>query len=348
MEQKNVKSQNKKEVQNKQELQSTKKPQNAQVNSTQGKKKFKMDLHTRNSLKGLVFVAPYIIGLIMFFIYPIIFSVRLSFSTEIRVVGMHMSGFSVSKYIQGFVVDTQFLPLFGSAIRDTLVSFPLTIVLSLIIAVLLNRDIKFRGLFRVVFFIPFLLGSGEVMQQLLNQGVDRSVLNIMDGRLIPYNVLMYFGSTITEAVQTILGILVTVLWGCGVQILLFLSGLQSISPALYEAAKIDGATEWEIFWKVTIPMISPMMLLNLVYTLVDSFTNKSSELLTYVNTAGLKDYAYGAALGWIYFVFIGVLVAIVFGIMQKHIHTSEVEEVKKRERKHRVFTIEKAPKRTFE
>ena len=186
------------------------------------------------------------------------------------------------------------------------------------------------------------------MQQLLNQGVDRAVLNIMDGRLIPYNVLMYFGATITDAVQTILGVLVTVLWGCGVQILLFLSGLQSISPALYEAAKIDGATEWEIFWKVTIPMISPMMLLNLVYTLVDSFTNKSSELLTYVNKVGLKEFQYGPALGWIYFAFIGLLVAIVFAIMQKHIHTSEVEEVKKRERKHRVFTIEKAPKRTFE
>ena len=348
----------KKEISQNKKPQGTAKPQNKEkaqekasvqkVQASNGKKKFKLDLHTRNSLKGLVFVSPYILGVLMFFIYPIIFSLRLSVSTDIKVVGMHMSGFSLSQYIRGFVVDVDFLPTFGAAIKDTMVNFPLIIVLSLIIAVLLNRDIKFRGLFRVIFFIPFLLGSGEVMQQLLNQGVDRAVLNIMDGRLIPYNVLMYFGSTVTNAVQTILGVLVTVLWGCGVQILLFLSGLQSISPALYEAAKIDGATEWEIFWKVTIPMISPMMLLNLVYTLVDSFTNKSSELLTYVNKVGLKEFQYGSALGWIYFAFIGLLVAIVFAIMQKHIHTSEVEEVKKRERKHRVFTIEKAPKRTFE
>ena len=312
------------------------------------KKKFKMDLHTRNSLKGLVFVSPYILGVCLFFIYPIIFSLRLSISTGIRVVGMHMSGFTLSYYVQGFVLDLTFLPTFWEAIKNTLVNFPLIIVLSLIIAVLLNRDIKCRGLFRVIFFIPFLLGSGEVMQQLLNQRVDRAVLNIMDGRLIPYNVLIYFGDTITGAVQTVLGVLVTVLWGCGVQILLFLSGLQSISPALYEAAKIDGATEWEIFWKVTVPMISPMMLLNLVYTLVDSFTNKSSELLTYINQQAVQQFQYGSALGWIYFAFIGLLVALVFGIMQKYIHTNEVEEVKKRERKHRVFTIEKAPKRTFE
>ncbi len=357
MEKKNVNSQSKKpqsteKPQNKEKLQNKEKPQQKasvqSVQASQKKKKFKLDLHTRNSLKGLVFVSPYILGVCMFFIYPIIFSLRLSVSTNIKVVGMHMSGFSLSQYVRGFVVDIEFLPKFWEAIQNTMVNFPLIIVLSLIIAVLLNRDIKFRGLFRVVFFIPFLLGSGEVMQQLLNQGVDRSVLNIMDGRLIPYNVLMYFGATITDAVQTILGVLVTVLWGCGVQILLFLSGLQSISPALYEAAKIDGATEWEIFWKVTIPMISPMMLLNLVYTLVDSFTSKSSELLTYINSVGLKEFQYGSALGWIYFAFIGLLVAIVFGIMQKHIHTSEIEEVKKRERKHRVFTIEKAPKRTFE
>lgn len=314
------------------------------------KKKFKLDLHKRNSLKGLVFVAPFIIGIILFFIYPIFLSLRLSFGEQVGIVGMKIEGFTLDHYIRAFVVDLEFLPTFGEAVKQTLTQFPLTIVLSLIIAVLLNRDIKCRGLFRVIFFIPFLLGSGEVMRQLLNQGVDKAVLNVMDGRLIPYNILSYFGTTIMDVVQTVLGLLVTVLWGSGVQILLFLSGLQSISPALYEAAKIDGATEWEIFWKVTVPMISPMLLLNIVYTLVDSFTNINNPLLEYIQTYGFTnaEFQYGSALGWIYFVFIGVLVAIVFGVMQKYMHTNEVEEVKKRERKHRVFTIEKAPKRTFE
>lgn len=316
----------------------------------EGKKKFKMTLHTRNSLKGLVFVAPFIVGLLAFFVYPIIFSLRMSVGREVTVVGMHIDGWTLEQYIRAFVVDVEFLPTFGEAVQQTLTQFPLTIVLSLIIAILLNRDIKCRGLFRVIFFIPFLLGSGEVMQQLLNQGVDRAVLNVMDGRLVPYNVLSYFGDTIMEVVQVVLGLLVTVLWGSGVQILLFLSGLQSISPSLYEAAKIDGATEWEIFWKVTVPMISPMLLLNIIYTIVNSFTNISNPLLEYIRTYGFAnaEFEYSAALGWIYFAFIGVLVAIIFGVMQKYMHTSEVEEVKKRERKHRVFTIEKAPKRTFE
>ena len=314
------------------------------------KKKFKMSLHTRNSLKGLVFVAPFIIGIFAFFLYPIYLSLRLSFGSDVKIVGMKVSGFTLEHFVKAFVVDVNFLPTFLETVRQTLTEFPLIIILSLIIAVLLNRDIKCRGLFRVIFFIPFLLGSGEIMRQLLNQGVDRAVLSVMDGRLIPYNVLSYFGTTITDAVQTILGLLVTVLWGGGVQILLFLSGLQSISPSLYEAARIDGATEWEIFWKITVPMISPILLLNIVYTLVNSFTNITNPLLSYIQTYGFENaqFQYGAALGWIYFAFIGVVVAIVFGVMQKYMHTNEVEEVKKRERKHRVFTIEKAPRRNFE
>lgn len=316
----------------------------------QGKKKFKMDLHTRNSLKGLVFVSPYILGICVFFIYPICLSLKLSVAEEIKIVGMKVSGFTFEHFVRGFLVDVEFLPTFWDSVQQTVTQFPLTIVLSLIIAILLNRDIKCRGLFRVIFFIPFLLGSGEVMQQLLNQGVDRQVLNVMDGKLIPYNVLAYFGATVMNAVDTIMGVLVTVLWGSGVQILLFLSGLQSISSSLYEAARIDGATEWEIFWKVTVPMISPMLLLNVVYTIVNSFTNMNNPLLTYINQYGFvnAEFSYSAALGWVYFAFVGLMVALVFGIMQKYIHTNEVEEVKKRERKHRVFTIEKAPRRTFE
>lgn len=325
-------------------------PKKAETAPKKSSKKFKMDLHTRNSLKGLVFVSPFIVGICAFFIYPIWLSLRLSIGETVAIVGMKVQGFTLAHYVKAFVVDTQFMPTFLQAVQQTLTKFPLTIVLSLIISILLNRDIKCRGLFRVIFFIPFLLGSGEVMRQLTNQGVDRAVLNIMDGTLIPYNVMSYFGDTIMNAVSTVMGLLVSVLWGSGVQILLFLSGLQSISPSLYEAARIDGATEWEIFWKVTIPMISPMLLLNIVYTMVDSFTNISNPLLEYIQTYGMTngEFSYGAALGWIYFLFIGVVVAIIFGIMQKYMHTNEVEEVKKRERKHRVFTIEKAPKRTFD
>ena len=314
------------------------------------KNKKKMSLHERDQLKGLVFISPFLIGICLFFIYPLFTSLRLAFGKIDTIVGMKISWAGLTNFIKAFIVDINFLPMFWQSVLNTVVNFPLTVILSLIIAIMLNRDIKFRGAFRVIFFIPFLLGSGMVMKQLLNQGVANKVLNIADGRIIPYNVLSYFGTTIVDAVQTVFSVLVKVLWGSGVQILLFLSGLQSISPSLYEAAKIDGATEWEIFWKVTIPMISPIMLLVMVYTVVASFTDLSNPLLTYMQTTGFKDvqFEYAAAMGWIYFAFIGLVIALIFGIMKKYMHTNEVEEVKKKhEHKRKVFTIEKAKKRSY-
>lgn len=312
-------------------------------------RKIKLTKATRDKLKGLVFVSPFIIGLMIFFAYPIYISLKLSFGKVDNIVGFKISWVGIENYVRAFMLDTDFIPMFLSVVKDTLIEFPLTIVLSLIIAIILNKNIKGRALFRVAFFIPFLLGTGEVMRQLLYQGVDKQVLSITDGSIIPYNILNYFGDTIVTAVQNVFGTIVSVLWGSGVQILLFLAGLQSISPALYEAAKIDGATEWETFWKITVPMISPMLLLNLIYTIVDSFTNIRNPLLEYIQSYGFTkaEFHYAAALGWIYFAFIGLVVSIVFGIMKGYMHTNEVEEVKKRDRqgkRRRIISIERKAK----
>lgn len=314
------------------------------------RKKKHLTLRQKDQLKGLFFVSPYIIGIALFFAYPIGLSLALCFSKIGNIVGFELVFVGLENFRRAFIIDTNFLPLFGQTVTDTLVKFPLTVVFSLIIAIMLNRKIACRGLFRVIFFIPFLLGSGVVMKQLRALGVDREVLSIMDGKVIPYNILNYFGADIVGAVQTVFGVIVQVLWGSGVQILLFLSGLQSISPALYEAAKIDGATEWEIFWKITIPMISPMMLLNIIYTLVNTFVDIDNPLLGYINDFGFKnaEFGYGATLGWIYFAFVGLMMALVFGILKGYMHTNESEEVKKRGHKSRkVFTIEKAKKRSY-
>jgi len=318
------------------------------INNKQKKKRFHLTKATKDKLKGLVFVSPFIIGVILFFIYPIYMSVKLSFGKLDNIVGFKVSWIGIENYLRAFTIDMEFAPMFLSVVRDTLVRVPMIIILALIISILINQDIKGRTLFRIAFFIPFLLGNGEVMRQLIYQGVDKQVLSIADGDIIPYEILNYFGSTIVNAVQTVLGIIVTVLWSSGVQILLFLSGLQSISPALYEAAKIDGATQWEIFWKVTIPMISPIMLLNIVYTIVDSFTNIRNPLLEYIQSYGFTkaQFEYGAALGWIYFIFIGFVVAVVFGLMKGYMHTNEVEEVKRRDKQkqRRVIAIERKAK----
>ncbi len=314
------------------------------------RKKKSLTLRQKDQLKGLFFVSPYIAGVMLFFAYPVGLSLVLCFSEISNIVGFHTEFVGLANFVEAFTIDSEFVPLFLDVVGDTIFKFPLIVVFSLIIAILLNQKIACRGLFRVIFFLPFLLGVGVVMRQLRALGVDKEVLSIMDGKIIPYNILNYFGADIVTTIQKIFGVIVQVLWESGVQILLFLSGLQSISPALYEAAKIDGATEWEIFWKVTVPMISPMMLLNIIYTLVNTFIDIDNPLLEYINKHGFTDarFGYGATLGWIYFAFVGVLMALVFAIMKGYMHTNEVEEVKKRGHKGRkVFTIERAKKSSY-
>jgi ABC-type sugar transport system permease subunit len=301
-------------------------------------------MRTREALEGLFFVLPYIVGSLLFFLWPLYMSLRVSFSNIVHPVGWVMEWVGFENYIRAFLIDPNFVPLFLESVRNTLLQFPLTVLLALIIAVMLNKNLKGRGLFRVIMFIPFLLGTGHVMQQLLNQGVQNQVLNVADGTIIPYNVLFYFGPTVVGWVQNILGMLVTVLWGTGVQILLFLSGLQGISPALYESSKIDGATEWEMFWKITIPMISPMMLLVIIYTIVSSFVDIRNPLLQFIDDRRhFAEFEYSAALGWIYFAFIMIIIGIVFAAMKKYMHTNEAERVRKvaKNKQRRIITFDR-------
>lgn len=285
-----------------------------------------LNMSNRHKLEGLFFVSPFIIGTALFFIYPIFMSIRLSFSSINDIVGFDMDFIGIENYVAALFLDTEFLPIFLSVIGTTMSRVPLVVVFAILIAIMINRDIKARGFFRTVFFIPFLLGTGVVMDQILIQGVDQQVLSISDG-LIPYNLLFYLGSDVADMITQFFSMLVQVLWSTGVPILLFLSGLQSISEALYESADIDGATEWEKFWKITIPMIAPTMLLVIVYSIVDSFTHARNPLLELIQGRAFVDILFerAAAMGWIYFAFILVMLLLVFVLLRAYIESGSAE-----------------------
>lgn len=121
--------------------------------------------------------------------------------------------------------------------------------------------------------------------------------------------------------------LLLVMWDSGVQILIFLAGLQTISPSLYEAAKCDGATKWESFWKITFPMLMPMIFVNTLYSIVNSFTNPNNFMMNHIisNVFGANgDYAYGSAMGWIYFVLIFIIIGFTFLLFRRGL--ANVEE----------------------
>lgn len=283
-------------------------------------KRRKMSLKRRRTLEGLMFVAPWIIGALLFFVYPLFVSLRLSVSDMVTLKGFVMEWTGFKHFQDLFFWNTTFIPKLMTAIRDTLINTPITLVFSLFIAILINQKMKGRGFFRTVFFIPVLLGSGYVMNQLLGIGVGNVVTNQVEGFLTD-SLMPMLGPTFTNAIQDFLNRITVVLWKSGVQIILFLSGLQGIPGSLYEAAKCDGATAWENFWKITLPIISPIILLNFIYTMVDGFTDSNNEVLNMIignfNSAKFNE---GAAMGWIYFLFTFTLCGIAMLILRRRVY----------------------------
>lgn len=270
-----------------------------------------LTIKTRRSLEGIMFVSPWIIGSLLFFIFPLITSIRLSFSELTSMAGFEMEWVGLDNYRYLFEKSTTYIPNFLAQVKDTVINTPITLVFSLIIAMLVNRDIKGKGFFRTVFFLPVLLGTGYVMQQLLSVDMNGVIT-------IPTGILQAMGATFAEIVTAFLSRITVVLWKSGVQIILFLAGLQGISSSLYEASRVDGATEWENFWKITLPLVSPIILLNFVYTMIDSFTDSSNQIMSDIEHCFENGaLARGAAMGWFYFAFTFILCMLVLGVMSR-------------------------------
>ncbi len=282
-------------------------------------KPFRLGLETKKMLAGYVYIAPWLIGFLLFMLYPLIYSLWLSFH-EVQGIGdFQVQSVGWDNYKKAFVIDAYFVTLLISVIQDTLINTPLIIVFSLLIAILLNHKIKARPFFRASFFLPVLIGSGFVMQQLLYAGVGKDTM--VNGIGVPQEVFLYMGPTFSQLVFDLLSRLTLIFWKTGVQILLFLAGLQGISTSLYESARCDGATEWEMFWKITLPLVSPVILLNLVYTLVDSFTDINNRMMMYMKDMAFTkiQLGYSASMGWIYFLFVFVLIVITFAFSKRFI-----------------------------
>ena len=287
-----------------------------------------MSYQRRQSLTGYLFVGPWLVVGLAMLVYPFVFSLLLSFSKLENMDFAKMIFVGFENYKKAFVTDVEFLPLFWDTVSNTLINLPMIIITSLLLAIMVSRDIKGQGFFRSMFFLPVLLGTGFVMNQLLGQGVDESSMDVARGILMPDIVKDYLGPEVTEVIGQFFSRITTVLWKSGVQIIITLAGIQGISISLYEAARVDGATEWEMFWKITLPMITPVLLLSTVYTIVAS-TIEDSKIVNYIVETAFKgtnvQFEYSAAMGWIYFIFILALVGIVFAIMKPFINrVSEV------------------------
>lgn len=264
-----------------------------------------------NAWKGIAFVSPWILGFLIFTLIPLINSVRYSFNSVSIVPGKVLLKWAGTEYYNyAWNVSTTFKLDLASTAMMICCSVPVIVVFSLIMAVLLNRKFRGRTFFRAVYFMPVIIMSGPVISSLLT---GYTVDFTEEGSQI----IMFLSglpSFISKPCVFVLDNLVLILWFSGVQILLFLAGLQKISPSIYEAAEIDGAGGWEKFWKITLPYLKPMALISVIYTVVN-LANYSEQAVNrdisenLFNTSML--YSVSAAMSWIYFVLILLILGVV-------------------------------------
>ncbi len=300
------------------------------------KKKRSSSLDSKKARAGWVFVLPFIIGLIVIYI-PIIFdSIRYSFN-KIKILqggGYSLEFVGWENYQEALFVDPSFVQTLSQGITQILFDIPAIVVFSLFMAVLLNQKMFGRAAFRAIFFIPVILNTGLVARidegnQLLEYMEDTSdsietgtenssvteIVSLTDITWLFQT--MKVGTGLVEYVTQMVNNIYGIINRSGVQMLIFLSGLQSISPAIYESCSIDGATTWETFWKITFPMVSPMILTCTVYTVIDNFTSASNRVMTYIsdvyNQAGGN--VVSSAMSWIYFLVVIALVAVVAAVV---------------------------------
>lgn len=269
--------------------------------------KIPMSVQGRNYIKGYLFVSPWILGFLLFTLYPVLYSILISLNSIQVVPGnIAMEWKGLEFYNRAFNLDPGFKIDLGSTVFFIVCSTPLILVFSLIIALLLNGKYRFRTFFRAVFFLPVIIMSGPVISKLLTQ----HTVDFISGSPVLYTFVQSLPAFLSTPVMFILNNLVLILWFSGIPILIFLSGIQKISPDLYEAAEIDGAGGWEKFWKITLPHLQPFAVICTVYTIIDlaSYPNNAmnQRIANYMFSFDVL-YSYSSAMAWMYFIAIAVI-----------------------------------------
>lgn len=262
---------------------------------------------------GYLFILPWLVGVSVFFLYAMVQSLTYALSDVRLTNGLTVTYQGFTSFINLFTADTAFPLALSNFAMGLLLQVPIIVAFSLIMALMLNSKIKCRALFRVLFFLPVIIATGPVMDELTSQGVasvpmvnQTAIMSIIGG--LP--------EWLSEPIMELFSSLILILWNSGVQILIFIAGLQKVSPEMREAARIDGASGWEIFWKITIPTVKPMVLLNAIYTIVALATGGQNEIIQLIydnmfDSAVGRGYGYAAAMAWTYSIVValGLLIA---------------------------------------
>ena len=300
--------------------------------------KMSLTLEGKNAITGYLFLLPFIIGFIAFMFFPLLESLRMVFSNvRIDAVkhGFDMEYVGIENLKRVVAIDPQFNRFLVEEIMRMLLIVPAIIIFSLFVALILNQEFKARGFVRAIFFLPVILSSGimiglETSNSLLNSMADvikegnlmrSSVTGVLEDILVVEGAASDFMGYIFQVINQIYDIAMA----SGIQIIIFLSALQTIPPSMFEAAKIEGATSWECFWKITFPMVSSLILVNVVYSVVDYFIRTDNRVMNKINetTIRMLNFGFGTAMAWVYFLAVIAIIGIAMAIISKKVYYYE-------------------------
>ncbi len=298
------------------------------------KRSRRASLDKRRARAGYFFIAPFILGIILIYLPILIDSIWLSFHKQTTQIidGMPVTVLEfrgLEYYNFAFTGSPDFVQKLLAGLQQLVFEVPAVIIFSLFIAVVLNQKMLGRAAFRAIFFVPVIIATGlmesingaDIMSSNMSEGIEDGSQAVGTGSggivdtLMIENLFksMAIGGKFVTYVVNLVNDIYNIINYSGVQMLIFLAGLQSISDTIYEACRIDGATGWETFWKVTFPMISPMILVNAVYTVIDSFTRSSNVTMSYIANSANNN-SQQSAMYWIYFMVVVLIIAVIAGI----------------------------------
>lgn len=306
-------------------------------------KKSRISYEKKKRLYGYAFIALWIVGTLYMFIIPLITSLHYSLSETTPVSannwqeyegmtgpGIYCKWNNFKNYYDDFNTDQDFVPNLMESLSAMPMDTFMILVFSLFIALLLNQKFKARGLVRAIFFIPVLVATGPVLSvingDMASQGVgDASQFSSLFEVDMVDSFLEFMGfANISQSMADQLGAIASdlfnLIWRCGIQTIIFLSALQQIPTAAKEAAQMEGATGWEFFWKITFPTISPMILANLIYTVIDNFIDSANPVMSQIMAKATSwQYGVSTSMAWSYFAIVGIALGIITAIVSKFV-----------------------------
>lgn len=299
------------------------------------KRKKATGLMRRKAISGYLFILPFILGFLVFMVKPFFQSLYMSFcNVEVGPGGFENIYRGLENYVRAFTVDTEFSRLLVEEISRMCVNSLAIMVFSFFAALILNQKFRGRALVRAIFFLPVILSSGVILgieyDNTLLASVQDAIMETTGNTSITGAVEQILttagiGAKAFQVVFDIVDGIYDVAIASGIQIIIFLSGLQTISVNMYEAADIEGCTSWEKLWKITFPMISSLFLVNWIYTIVDFCMRSDNQVMEKISDTMIVnlDYGFASAMAWVYFGIVIVLIGVSSAIISKGVYYYE-------------------------